>query len=283
MTAGLRIVHMASLARSGETLLLRTLSAHPLVHVVHDLHPANSEAETRLFKLLRVWPAASLPRWQIDQHIAPRSVAPGAEVLLIKQGVFAMAGPFSGFGLVRNPYASFCSLWSYDARLAGQVPSDALNRQHWQQRRLPRLLAWADACLPGLVGTLLAEADPVLQFLLFWQARVAQIVRQCETVVLYEDVVLQPRAALQRICKAAALPFEPALLHAERRFSPGQRGHGGIDLGQPIRATPAWALDLLVPLEPFEDAVERGVVQAYRGLYARGEKQVHRAPDHAAA
>ncbi|MFY9511712.1 MAG: hypothetical protein WAQ05_12150, partial [Rubrivivax sp.] len=124
----LRIVHMASLARSGETLLLRTLAAHPALQVVHDLHPTNSAEETRLFQLLRVWPQATLPR-----DAAPQ-LRPGTEVLLIKQGVFTLRGPFAGFGLLRNPYATFCSLWSYDAKLAGETPGVAGNLLHWQQR-----------------------------------------------------------------------------------------------------------------------------------------------------
>ena len=265
----LRIVHLASLARSGETLMLRTLAAHPALHVVHDLHPTNSEAETRLFQLLRVWPEPVLPRWQIDRHLAPGGVPALASVLLIKQGVFAPRGPFQGVGLLRNPYASFCSLWSYDAKLAGCRPDAAINLQHWHERRLPRLIAWADACVPALVPALLAERDPVRQFLRFWQARVAQILRDCKTVVLYEDFVSAPQPVLERVCHAAGVPFDAGLLEAHRRFRPGQKGHGGIDLGQPIRPAPAWTLDPLVPLAPFAQAVAEAAVPGYRGLYSR--------------
>jgi len=51
---GHRIVHIASMARSGETLLLRTLAAHPRIHIVHnllrhdtqqDLHSADRSAD----------------------------------------------------------------------------------------------------------------------------------------------------------------------------------------------------------------------------------------------
>jgi len=260
MADELRVVHMASLARSGETLMLRTLAAHPAVHVVHDLHPTNSDAETKLFQLLRVWPLATLPRWQA-------SVAPGVQVLLVKQGVYAMRGPFQGFGLLRNPYAAFSSLWSYDAKLAGETPGAAINLHHWQQRRLPRLIAWADPTLPALVPALLAEQDPVQQFLAFWQARVAQVLRQCRTVVLYEDLVRDAQPVLEQVCRAAGLAFDPALLNAHQRFRPGQRGHGGMDLGQPIRPAPAWSVDPLVELAPFARAVDAGPVPAYRGLY----------------
>ena len=135
----IRVAHMASMARSGETLMQRAFIGHPAVHVVHDVHPTNDEYETRLFQLLRVWPGAELPRWQVERHLAPGHVAASAQVLLIKQGVFAMRSPFTGFALVRNPYASFCSLWHYDARLAGVKADVALNERNWRLRRLPRL------------------------------------------------------------------------------------------------------------------------------------------------
>lgn len=257
-----RIAHMASLARSGETLVLRTLAAHPAVHVVHDLYAGNTPKETRLFQLLRVWPLEELPR-------AAAEVS--AELLLVKQGVFAHRAPYRGFGLVRNPYAVFCSLWNYDARLAGQRPTPAVNLQHWHERRLPRLAAWVDASLPELLPRLLAERDPIEQFLLYWQARTEQIVEQCDTLVTYEDFTRDPEAELRRICAALALPWEPAMLRAHLRFRPGQRGHGGIDLGEPIRPVPAWSLDDGVPLEPFARAVEQGPVVAWRDLYRVAE------------
>jgi hypothetical protein len=256
-----RIVHLASLARSGETLVLRALAAHPQVHVAHDLLPANTAAETRLFQLLRVWPGPTLPRAAVPE------LGPQVEVIVVKQGVFAPRAPFAGFGLVRNPYAAFCSLWNYDAKLAGHVPDDALNRRHWAELRLPRLVAWADACVPWIVPALLAEADPVRQYLRFWQARVRQIAERCRTVVAYEDFVQAPRRGLEAICAAAGLPFDDALLAAHTRWPPGTRGHGGIDLGAPVRPAPAWAPDEGVPLAPFAEAVARSPVAAYRRLY----------------
>lgn len=267
MQEDLRIAHLASLARSGETMVLRALDAHPAVHVVHDLHAINSEADQALYRLLRVWPAAHLPRWQLDRHIAPGLVAPGRSVLLLKQGVFAPRHAVAGFGLVRNPYAVFCSLWHYDARLAGQTPTPALNLHHWRERRLPRLLVWADASLPSLRPALAAEADPVRQFLLYWQARVAQIAAAQRCVITYEDFVNSPEAALRRICQAIDLPFDPALLQAHGRHPAGRRGHGGIDLSGPIHSAPAWTPDAMVDPAPFADAVTRAPVAAWRGLY----------------
>lgn len=265
--ADLRIVHLASLARSGETMLLRTLSAHPQVHVVHDLHDHNTELETRLFRLLRVWPGDTLPRWQLDAHLAPRALAAAKTVLLIKQGVFAPRHRFAGFGLVRNPYAAFCSLWSYDARGAGHEPSTALNERYWISHRLPRLQAWAQSTMPWLLPTLRAERRPVAQFLSFWRARITQITEACPCVVRYEDFVRSPAAQLQSVCAAIGLPFDNAMAVAHERYQPGQRGHGGIDLGAPIHASKAWAPDPLVELAPFVEAVQSVPYAGYRRIY----------------
>jgi hypothetical protein len=271
-TDTVRIVHMASLARSGETLMLRTFTAHPKVRVVHDLLPTNDRHETKLFQLLRVWPEATLQRWQLDRHIAPGFVSPRQEVLLIKQGVFSLRWPFAGFALTRNPYASFCSLWRYDARLAGRSADAETNRRNWELLRLPRLVAWIDAIQPELVPALLAEREPVRQFLVLWRARAEQLRRQCRTLLRYEDFVDDPRPVLEAACAAAGVPFDAALLGAHERFRPGLVGHGGIDLGQPIRRAPAWKLDPQVDLALFREAVDDGPLDAYRGFYDRVEE-----------
>jgi hypothetical protein len=264
----LRIAHMASLARSGETMLLRAWQAHPQVHVVHDLRATNTDAEHRLYRLLRSWPLATLPRAALaDAGID--DVPAGATVLLLKQGVFTPRWPVAGFGLVRNPYAVFCSLWRYDAKLQGQDADAATHLHHWHTLRLPRLLVWADATAPGLQTAIRAETDPVRQFLRFWQARVAQIVATQRCVLTYEDFVTDPAPALQRVCRALALPFDAAMLQAHRRWTPGTHGHGGMDLAAPIRPAPAWAPDPQVPLAPFRAAVDGAPVPAWRGLYDR--------------
>jgi hypothetical protein len=264
-----RIVHMASLARSGETLMLRTFTGHPAVRVVHDLLPTNDRHEHRLFQLLRVWPEATLPRRELERHLAPGFVSPSQHVLFIKQGVFSMRSPFAGFALVRNPYSSFCSLWSYDLRLAGRAADNETNRLNWQRLRLPRLVAWVDAMVPELLPSLLAEPDPARQWLMFWKARMAQLRRQCSTLLRYEDFVADPRRTLEAACAAAGLPFDAAMLQAHQRFRPGAIGHGGIDLGKPIRPEPPWKIDPLVDVGPFREAMADSPLPAYHAFYDR--------------
>lgn len=263
----LRIVHLASLARSGETLVLRALAAHPQVHVVHDLRAENTAADQALYRLLRVWPLATVPRGHVESLLGPGLLKPGCQVLVLKQGVFAPRHRPTGFALLRNPYAVFCSLWSYDAKRLGQVPTAELNARHWAESRLPRLLVWADASLPALLPALRAEPDPVRQFLLYWRARLDQMLAQQPTRVCYEDLVADPAASLRQICTAIGLPFDAAMLTAERGHARGEVGHGGIRLDAPIHPAPAWMPDPLVPLAPFAEAVDRGPIAAWHGLY----------------
>lgn len=265
----LRILHLASLARSGETLVLRALAAHPEVQVVHDLRAENSAADQALYRWLRVWPLATAPRRHVAALLGPGGLAPERRVLVLKQGVFAPRHRPAGFALLRNPYAVFCSLWSYDARRLGQEPGPALNARHWARFRLPRLLVWADASLPGLLPALRSETDPVRQFLLYWRSRLDQILAQQSVHLHYEDLVADPAAGLRRLCDAAGLPFDAAMLTAERGYERGALGHGGIRLDAPIQAAPAWQPDPLVPLAPFAEAVDAGPVAAWHGLYRR--------------
>ena len=264
----LRVVQLGALARSGETLLLRALAAHPQVHVVHDLHAVNHPADQALYHFLRVWPAPTVPRWQLDRHLAPGRVPASAQVLLLKQGVFSPRHNVAGFGLLRNPYAVFASLWSYDALLADQVPTMALNHSYWQCLRLPRLLIWAEAMQPGLAQAIHAKTDPVRQFLVFWRARAQQLQRRFSTLVHYERFVRDPQTELHRICAALGLPFETAMLRSHEAYAPGERGHGGIELSAPIRPASAWKATSLVDLAPFIAEVDEGPVDLYRGLYS---------------
>jgi Sulfotransferase family len=259
----LRIVHLASLARSGETLVQRAFAAHPQVQVVFDLLEPNSPQQMKLFELLRVWPDATLPRWQFDGPIPPRTT-----VLLLKQGIFMPRHRAPGFGLLRNPYATFVSLWRYESRRLGEHGADASrNLELWRRFREPRLRVWAEAMQPALLPRLRAERDPVHQYLLFWAMRVRQIVAEQRTLLHYEDLVRSPEAQLRRVCAAVGLPWDAGLLHSHRRYRPGLVGHGGIDLGAPIRPVRDWTPDRQVPLQPFIDAVRASPLRRWDEIY----------------
>lgn len=262
----LQIVQLGSMARSGETLFLRSFSAHPQVHVVHDLRPTNTAAEARLFQLLRLWPANQINRAALTAVLGS-PVAPGATHLLLKQGVFQPLHAWRGLVLLRNPYAMYLSLWRYDAQQAGEPDEPARHDAHWRQRRLPRLLAWTDAMDPALGAQLRQLDDPLSQFLLFYAVRARQLLASGQPVLLYEEFVNQHAAALPWVCEQLGLPWHEALLQAHRGFAPGQRGHGGIDLGAPVRPGQDWQPHPAVPLAPFLDLVQQLEIGPYAQSY----------------
>jgi len=267
----LQILQLGSMARSGETLFLRTLAAHPQVHVVHDLRPTNTPAETRLFNLLRLWPANEIDRASV-QPLLDRPLGSQVTHLLLKQGVFQPLHDWRGVVLLRNPYAVFCSLWRYDAQQAGEPDEPARHLAYWNTRRLPRLMAWADAMDPDLSARLRGMAEPIEQFLCFYAARTRQLAASGQPILPYEDFVNRHDEVLPWLCETLGLPWDDRVMQAHRAFPPGERGHGGIDLGAPVHASPDWKRAADVPLEPFlATAAGLGLeryVDAYRGVPA---------------
>lgn len=255
-TARLQIRQLGSMARSGETLFLRSFAAHPQVHVVHDLLPTNTAAETRLFSLLRLWPANEIDRAPVEQLLGqplPASVTH----LLLKQGVFQPVHDWQGVVLLRNPYAVFSSLWRFDAQLAGQRDDPVLQAAYWRARRLPRLLAWADALDPTLSQRLRQTDEPLQQFLLFYACRARQLLASGQPLCRYEDFVNRHAEVLPTVCTQLGLPWHDALLQAHQRYPAGREGHGGIDLSAPVRPGPDWSPRPELPLAPFVELVSQ--------------------------
>lgn len=263
-----RIVQLASVARSGETLFLRQFSAHPRVHVVHDLLPGNTDAETRLFQLLRVWPARRIPRAAVHALTGP--LPAGTSHLLLKQGVFTPLHAWRGLVLLRNPYAVFSSLWTYDARMK-RLPDDAaLHAHHWATLRLPRLLAWMDAIDPALTPVLQQLGQPLEQFMLFYETRVRQLQASGQPLLHYEDLVREPEAALDWAAHALGLPPDPAVHRAHERHPRGATGHGGIRLDAPIHCDGRdWQALPGLATAPFEALCAALRLDRYAGLYTQ--------------
>ncbi|MFZ2991215.1 hypothetical protein [Ideonella sp.] len=259
----LRVVQLGSMARSGETLFLRTCAVHPQVQVVHDLHAGNTAAEVALFKLLRVWPANRVPRAEA-QRLLGNALKPGATHLLLKQGVFNPRHAWRGVALIRNPYAMFTSLWTYDA---GRQGSDAQHLQNWQQLRLPRLLAWCDAMDPTLSRQLAAMANPLEQFILFYAMRTRQLQASGQPLLHYEDLVTQTIPTLRTACQGLGLVPHDDMLRAHQFFPTGTAGHGRMDLSAPIRPGADWQPFPGLPTEPFEALVRQLGLTRYLGLF----------------
>jgi|GEM_PF-1127256 len=218
------IFHMASMARSGETLLLRCLDAHPEILVVSQLFETTPKEQRDLFELLTTRAETRIPRTE------PAVVTAGAAEagsLLIKQGTWEHRFPFEGFVLARNPLSIFQSLLNYDQdpRSARAIARGVTNRS--------RLERWTAAIDPELAASL-ADLDELEAFAAFYNRRMQGLARTGLPVLCFERFVTAPEAGLRALLGHLNRPYDPACLQSHRRHDAGSLGHGRIALDSPI-------------------------------------------------
>ncbi|MFW6336901.1 MAG: hypothetical protein ACOC3G_07215, partial [Phycisphaeraceae bacterium] len=103
---------MASMARSGETVLLRSLAAHPAIFVPGQIDKRDDPAGRALIEKVQREGATQLDR--DDPCVVDCGVAPTCKAVVIKQGVWEHRWPFDGFILIRNPASVYRSLTAFD-------------------------------------------------------------------------------------------------------------------------------------------------------------------------
>ena len=229
-----RIIHLASLARSGETLMLRVLGAHPSIFPVYQLQQQETPEELALFTHIK---------HSADTYIAANSSLlthlklPPEASLLMKQGIWEHKFPFDGFVLVRNPASVYASLEQYDRQLRAPrgvvhwLAARVLNRSGRDNRE--RILRWMGDMAPTLVPSL-AECTALERFAAFYNYRMLHLKQLGLPVVHYERLVENPKGVLEALLSALRIPFDPGILDSHLRFSGDDTGHGENDLTQPI-------------------------------------------------
>lgn len=222
------------MARSGETLMLRVLDAHPRLRSVIQIEREQRDYENRLFDLLRTWPHRTLPG---DHPLLRPYQLDSSEILVLKQGIWEHEHPFWGFVLVRNPVSVFASLdeWDHltthpDGPLAWARERAGGRGRRPNTGRYRRWLASIDTALAESI----VHCDPVEQFCAFYNRRMAPLADLGLPVVHYERLVQAPRRVLGDLLGQLEIPYTDDLLESHRRFEPGRKGHGTIDLGKPI-------------------------------------------------
>ena len=218
------IIHVASMARSGETLLLRCLNSHSDLQVVHNLSQVDKQHEVEFFEFLQDY----RPKQISANHplVKPYCLQRGQRFVL-KQAVWKHKYPFQGFVLVRNPIACFASLKVYDCK---SNPSRWKEHWHLTQSRIVRWLKKIDpTTLEGF-----SSLTPISQFARFCNTRMNQLLESGKWVVRYEDFVSQPEATLRSIAAHLKIDFQSSMLASHRSYESGSVGHGDNDLGTPI-------------------------------------------------
>ncbi len=214
------VYHMASMARSGETMMLGLLNRHSQLRVVHNLNKQDQQYELDLFGHLRTCDQNSLA----SDHplVAPYQLQTGQK-LILKQGVWEHRFDFKGVVLARNPVSIFASLLTYDG------PADERGNFDWSKNQ-KRITTWMADIDPDLNEQLQGKS-PVEQFALFYNRRMGKLFQAGLPIFRYEDIVKHPQEQLPEILKHFDVQWEPEMLEPREAAC---EGHGKNVLGSPV-------------------------------------------------
>jgi hypothetical protein len=210
---------MSSFSRSGETLLLRCLDAHPDIHVVHQIREPDADADLALWKFLMDYEPTEIPH---DHELIQAAGVKEGAVLLLKNAVWTHPYPYNGFVLVRNPFAvvnSFKILNEDDVKY---------NKRKQQYRRWARQI---DAKVLPLINK---EPDNITCLCALYNVKMAPLAKLGLPILRYEDFVTYPETYLNKICDYLGVVWNDLLLKSHTLYSEGELGHGGIPLWKPI-------------------------------------------------
>ena len=230
------VYHMASMARSGETLLLRTLNTHPSINVPWQIHKRDSQAATELVLRIRNLGQSkiSLSAQEEEGLCIKRD-----QVILIKQGIWEQKHPFNGFVLVRNPVSIYSSLIEYDRfRLEYdhlKTMAKSLIRHRSFDTNKERLIRWMNDIDKSLVSQL-ANEPKLERFCTFYNRRMFPLVNIGLPIIKYELFIQDPAKYLKQICSHFEVEYCPSLIQSHEDFKPEVRGHGRMNLSQPINS-----------------------------------------------
>ena len=218
------LIMMTSFARSGETMMLRALNAHPRIEVVSQILEADERHEdSRLFEALQDYPDFVLRR--ANPLLAHRNV--GADsIVIVKHGIWTHRWPHLDFVLVRNPFSIVKSLRQY-----------AIDNREDEPHRRNRLARWARKIDPSLVAFCL-KGDETEAIARLYRSKMLAKSTQRLGVVRYEDFVAFPDREMARVMRMLGLPWDDRVLRAHEAYPQGKLGHGNIKLWEAIRLTP---------------------------------------------
>lgn len=236
-----RVLHMASCARSGETLMLRILASHPQVVVAFDLRRKNTPGERALRAFFQSYAGNRVRESQLPDGIV---LPEGVTTIVVKQGVWEHRHQFEGFVLVRNPASVIASLLSFDQRTGGAARPPLWSRLRFAAPRRPkpmnfddprweRVLRWQRAIDEDLVEHL-KHLDYIGAVCAFYNRRMLPLANSRLPILHYECLVSRPQQMLRLLLDRLELEFDDRLLDSHRDFDEGTIGHGLNDLARPI-------------------------------------------------
>lgn len=237
-----KIYHMASMARSGETLMLKILAVHPDIKVIHNLDKEDDDNSLRAFQFLKDYKPTSIAR--NHKLIKPYKLKKN-QIILIKQGVWKHKYPFKGFVLARNPVSIFASMKSYYADQSDYN----LKNNYWYDMG-DKLHRWLSEIAPQELNSL-GDFSPIEQFCFFYNIRMEELFRSGLPIIKYEDLVEDTEAVIRITCKILGVKENKDLLSAHNFYKKGMMGHGKTDLSRSIEKSSLTKYKEIVSLEEF--------------------------------
>ncbi|WP_339816151.1 hypothetical protein [uncultured Imperialibacter sp.] len=234
------IIHMASMARSGETLLQRTFLAHPNIHVIANFNEKDTKDEIARVEYFKKYPETEI---EIDHPIIKDLKLDGKSILFVKQGVWEHKFPFRGFVLVRNPVSIFASLVCFDKIDERFITLLKRKVRTWlrptkqdkidNEYNFVRFMKWAIDVDTDLIQYL-DLLDFSSLFCAFYNRRMAPLRELGLPILYYERFVADPDTELRRLLLQLDIEFYPSMLESHVSYQKGTIGHGKIDLSKPI-------------------------------------------------
>jgi len=221
------IFHMASMARSGETLILRTLEAHPQIHISHNLNQVDTKKEAKSYKFFKNFKKKSI---RANHPIINNIKLSKNSIIIVKQGTWKHKHPFDGFILSRNPASIYASLRTYDTDELGSNLD-----KNWLQNE-KRLIKWLKDIDPKLIDNLL-EKKPIEQFCMFYNLRMRNLYKTGLPIIYYEKFVTNPKRELKKILSILNTTYDESILLSHNKYSKKDIGHGKNRLDMPINSS----------------------------------------------
>jgi hypothetical protein len=216
---------MASMARSGETLLLKILNIHNNVKVVHNLFEKERQLDCIAFEKLKKYKGLTVdPTDPVFKHYSLKN----NDILLLKQGTWQHQYIFKGFVLCRNPVSVFSSLKEYDSNEKGYNK----NTNFWFNNN-ERLIRWSND-MDKKLNSHLYNKSPLNQFCLFYNYRMEHLFNLNLPIIRFEDFIIDPHSNLQKICDILNINFNDQMLQFDKFYKKGSMGHGQNTLSSPI-------------------------------------------------
>ncbi|WP_157503226.1 sulfotransferase domain-containing protein [Mangrovimonas xylaniphaga] len=250
-----KIYHMASMARSGETLMLKILAVHPDVRVIHNLDKEDDLHSVKAFEFIKNFEPKQISRRHklMQPYHLKRN-----QIILIKQGVWKHQYPFDGFILSRNPVSIYSSLKAYDKKAEGY--DEATNFWFGNVERFKR---WLNGIQPEIIEELIAKS-PIEQFVDFYNLRMGELLNTDIPIVKYEDLIVNTEDTLRKVCSYIGIQMDDSLLNSHKFYKNGLEGHGQNDLSKPIDASSLHKYKLNVTEEEF-NFIKENTLNVHKG------------------